>query len=68
LKYCEADVSALNDLVLAMAPYIDLVIALYRGAYSVCLAEIKDIGIHIDKKNLDRIRRAWPELLKRLTV
>ena len=40
LKYCEADVSALNDLVLAMAPDTDLVTALYRGAYSVCLAEI----------------------------
>ena len=42
LKYCKADVSALNDLVIAMAPDIDLVTALYRGAYSVCLSEIED--------------------------
>ena len=34
LKYCEADVRALNDLVIAMAPDIDLDFALYRGVYS----------------------------------
>jgi len=68
LKYCEADVSALNNLVIAMAPDIDLVTALYRGAYSVCLAEIEDRGIPIDKENLDKIRKAWPELLEKLTV
>ena len=68
LKYCEADVSALNDLVLAMASDIDQPIALYRGAYSVCLSEIEDRGVPIDKKNLDKIRKVWPELLKKLTV
>ena len=68
LKYCEADVNALNDLVLAMAPDIDLETALYRGRYSVCLSEIEDRGIPIDKKNLDKIRKAWPELLEKLTV
>jgi hypothetical protein len=68
LKYCEADVSALNDLVLAMASDIDQPIALYRGAYSVCLSEIEDRGIPIDKENLGKIRKVWPELLKKLTV
>jgi DNA polymerase I-like protein with 3'-5' exonuclease and polymerase domains len=68
LKYCEADVIALNDLVIAMAPDIDLVFALYRGNYSVCLSEIEDRGIPIDNKNLDKIRNDWPELLKKLTV
>jgi DNA polymerase I len=68
LKYCEADVSALSQLVVAMAPDIDLVTALYRGRYSVCLSEIEDRGVPIDKKNLDKIRKAWPELLKKLTV
>ena len=40
---------------IAMAPDIDLVFALYRGNYSVCLSEIEDRGIPIDKKNLDKI-------------
>ncbi|MDP7501111.1 MAG: DNA polymerase [SAR324 cluster bacterium] len=68
LKYCEADVSALNDLVLAMASDIDRDYALYRGRYSVCLSEIEDRGIPIDKENLGKIRKVWPELLKKLTV
>ena len=38
LNYCAADVIAFNVLVLAMAPEIDLVTALYRGAYSVGLS------------------------------
>lgn len=50
LKYCEADVSALNDLVLAMAPDIDPDPALYRGAYSVCLSEIEDRGPQLTRK------------------
>ena len=68
LKYCEADVSALNQLVIAMASDIDQTFALYRGAYSVCLSEIEDRGIPIDKENFDKIRKVWPELLKKLTV
>jgi hypothetical protein len=51
-----------------MAPDIDRDYALYRGRYSVCLSEIEDRGVPIDKKNLDKIRKAWPELLKKLTV
>ena len=53
---------------IAMVPDIDLDFALYRGAYSVCLAEIEDRGIPIDKENLDKIRKAWPDLLEKLTV
>ncbi len=68
LKYCEADVSALSKLVITMAPDIDRDYALYRGQYSVCLSEIEDRGVPIDKKNLDKIRETWPELLKKLTV
>ena len=58
----------MSALVSAMAPDIDPYPALYRGAYSVCLAEIEDRGVPIDKKNLGKIRKAWPELLKKLTV
>ena len=68
LKYCEADVRALNDLVIAMAPDIDLDFALYRGVYSVCLAEIEDRGIPIDKLTFDKIRKVWPKLLEKLIV
>jgi len=68
LKYCEADVRALNDLVIAMAPEIDLDSALYRGAYSVCLAEIEDRGVPIDKLTFDKIRKVWPELLEKLIL
>ena len=68
LKYCEADVRALNDLVIAMAPDIDLDFALYRGVYSVCLAEIEDRGAPIDKSTLDKIRNVWPKLLEKLIM
>ena len=68
LKYCEADVRALSDLVIAMSPEIDLDYALYRGAYSVCLSEIEDRGIPIDKGNFDKIQKVWPELLVKLIL
>lgn len=68
LKYCEADVRALNDLVIAMDPDIDQDFALYRGAYSACLAEIEDRGIPIDKECFDKIQNVWPKLLEKLIM
>ena len=68
LKYCEADVKALNQLVIAMAPDIGLDFALYRGAYSACLAEIEDRGIPIDKECFDKIQNVWPKLLEKLIM
>jgi len=68
LKYCEADVKALNQLVIAMAPDIELDFALYRGAYSACLSEIEDRGIPIDKKGFNKIRNVWPKLLEKLIM
>ena len=66
LNYCEADVKALGELVQAMQKDIDLDIALFRGRFMACVAEMEFNGIPIDVSAFELIKKNWPLLLERL--
>ena len=48
LDYCAGDVYALERLLLAMLPYIDLPRALFRGRYMGNLAVVESFGVPVD--------------------
>jgi DNA polymerase I len=60
LEYCEGDVEALERLLPAMLPRIDLPRAIaLRGRYMKAVARIEAAGIPIDTELLGRLRRHW---------
>ena len=59
LDYCQQDVLALECLLLAMLPRIDLPRALLRGRYMCACAAMEWNGVPIDVEMLDRLRRGW---------
>ena len=66
LDYCEADVEALERLLPAMLPKIDLPRALLRGRYMAAAAAMEHAGTPIDVDMLELFRRHWTEIQDRL--
>jgi hypothetical protein len=67
LEYCESDVVALQRLLPAMAPRIDLPRALLRGRYMAAAARIEWTGVPIDVKRLTELRSNWVQIKTKLT-
>jgi hypothetical protein len=59
LDYCQGDVEALERLLPAMAPQIDLPRALLRGRYMAAVATMEHYGVPIDVDMLELLRRNW---------
>jgi DNA polymerase I len=60
--YCERDVLALQRLLLAMSPHIDLPRALLRGRYMAAASAMQYAGIPIDVETLLRTRGSWTDI------
>jgi hypothetical protein len=59
LDYCEGDVRALQRLLPAMAPELDLPRALLRGRYMAAVARMEFAGVPIDMPRLELLREKW---------
>ena len=59
LDYCQVDVTALERLLPAMAPHIDVPRALYRGRYQCAVARMEHVGIPLDLDTKTRISTSW---------
>ncbi|HEY2416168.1 MAG TPA: hypothetical protein VGI40_28255, partial [Pirellulaceae bacterium] len=67
LDYCESDVTALEALLPAMLPKIDLPRALLRGRYMAAAARMEFNGVPLDKDTLQNFRDNWDVIKSRLT-
>jgi hypothetical protein len=65
-NYCEGDVEALQRLLIAMSPKIDLPRALLRGRYMAAAAAMEHAGTPIDVATLAVFRNHWTEIQGRL--
>jgi hypothetical protein len=59
IKYCEGDTLALERLLPAMLPYLDLPRALLRGRYMAAAAVMEWNGVPIDVEALAELREHW---------
>jgi DNA polymerase I len=66
LSYCEGDVEALERLLLAMMPKVDLSRALLRGRYMAAAAAMEHAGTPIDVNTLELFRRHWTDIRDQL--
>jgi hypothetical protein len=66
LDYCEQDVRALEQLLPAMLPHINLPYAVFRGRYTNAVAKMEFSGIPVDAPLLNRLRKHWGELKLKL--
>jgi DNA polymerase-1 len=66
LDYCESDVMALDRLMPAMLPGIDLPRALLRGRYMAAAAAMEHAGVPIDVPMLKRLRLRWTDIQDQL--
>ena len=62
LDYCAGDVAALERLLSAMLPRIDLPRALLRGRYMAAAAAMEFAGVPIDVPTLTLLRENWPHI------
>ena len=62
LDYCETDVDALERLLPAMLPRIDLPRALLRGRYMAAAAAMEYNGVPIDVPTLELLRERWTDI------
>ena len=62
LQYCESDVLALEHLLTAMLPRIDLTRALVRGRYMAAAAAMEWNGTPIDSNTLAYLKRYWTDI------
>jgi hypothetical protein len=62
LEYCAGDVAALERLLLAMLPHIDLPRALLRGRYMKAAAVMEHNGVPIDVPTLTLLREHWTDI------
>jgi DNA polymerase I len=62
LDYCESDVDALERLLPAMLPRIDLPRALLRGRYMAAASAMEHNGTPIDVERLARFREHWTDI------
>ena len=68
LDYCESDVAALDHLLHAMLPRIDLPRALLRGRYMSAVARMEHTGVPIDTLSLAGLRRCWAPIQDQLVA
>src|SRR5208337_470788 len=66
LDYCQTDVEALNRLLPAMLPELDLPRAILRGRYMAAVARMEAAGIPVDVGTLTRLRERWGTIQERL--
>ena len=66
LDYCEADVDALERLLPAILPKLDLPRALLRGRYMAAAAAMEHNGTPIDVPTLELFRRHWTDIQDQL--
>jgi hypothetical protein len=66
MDYCAADVTALDQLLPAMAPRIDLPHALIRGRYMAAVSAMEFAGVPIDTETLALLQEHWEALKERL--
>jgi hypothetical protein len=67
LAYCESDVIALDRLLPAMLPRLDLSRAVAcRGRYMAAVARMEHAGVPIDVPTLSRLRAGWESIQDRL--
>jgi len=66
LDYCEEDVMALERLLPAMLPGIDLPRALLRGRYMAAAAAMEHAGTPIDVPMLEVFRQRWTDIQDQL--
>jgi hypothetical protein len=66
LDYCEGDVVALERLLPAMLPAIDLPRALLRGRYMAAAAAMEHAGTPIDVPTLELFRAHWTDIQDQL--
>jgi hypothetical protein len=66
LDYCAGDVAALERLLPAMLPEIDLPRALLRGRYMRAVARMEHAGVPVDVSTLLRLRDGWEAIQDRL--
>jgi DNA polymerase-1 len=62
LDYCESDVMALQRLLPAMLPRIDLPRALLRGRYMAAAAAMEHNGVPLDTVTLGQLRARWDDI------
>jgi DNA polymerase-1 len=62
LDYCESDIVALERLLPAMLPCIDLPRALLRGRYMAAAAAMEWNGVPIDVATLGLLRQRWTDI------
>ena len=62
LDYCETDVSALELLLPAMLPTLDLPRALMRGRYMKAVSRMQAVGTPIDVETLREIKAHWEQI------
>ena len=62
LDYCETDTDALERLLPAMLPRIDLPRALLRGRYMAAAAAMEWNGVPIDTATLELLRKHWTDI------
>jgi DNA polymerase I len=62
LDYCQSDVMALERLLPAMLPRIDLPRALLRGRYMAAAAAMEWTGVPIDVATLNLLRQHWTDI------
>ena len=62
LEYCAGDVAALERLLPAMLPQIDLPRAILRGRYMKAAAAMEHNGTPIDAEMLARLRECWTDI------
>lgn len=67
LDYCQSDVDALAQLLLTMAPRLDLPRALLRGRYMTAAARMEWNGVPVDCEVLNSLRANWDSIKRRLT-
>jgi DNA polymerase-1 len=60
--YCASDTRALQRLLPAMAPHIDLVYALVRGRFTGCVGQMEHLGVPVDLRLLHWLHEHWEGL------
>jgi DNA polymerase-1 len=62
LDYCAGDVYALERLLPAMLPHIDLPRALFRGRFMGALAVVENYGVPIDVPTISLAQKHWTDI------
>jgi DNA polymerase-1 len=68
LDYCESDVIALERLLNAMLPKLDIFHGVHRGRYMKACALMERAGIPIDSESLNLLRDNWDKIQARLIL